>query len=266
MKRRSSGRRWWAYVTSAVVHVGVIGLLWGAAGMGEERPPMRVYAVDIVSPPPQAAGEFDPNPGGAAPAAPEPEPEPVKPSPPPKPEPAPPEVEHSTPAPATKAPEPKPVPKQPAPKEKPKPAPEKTQASAKGTGGEEKTEKSTGKPTPSRGAKPDASSPGGQGLDVHLKGVQCPSPDYCANIVTQLYRYFRPPPEATTDAAEVFFWINQDGSVSDIEVTRSSGSFRFAAAAMEAVEQAGLHKAFGPLPREFERDRLPVSFFFRPAR
>jgi hypothetical protein len=32
------------------------------------------------------------------------------------------------------------------------------------------------------------------------------------------------------------------------------------------VEQAGLNKAFGPLPRAYPADRLPVSFYFRPAR
>jgi TonB family protein len=96
--------------------------------------------------------------------------------------------------------------------------------------------------------------------------MQCPSPDYCANIIRQLYRYFRPPSGVSADQAEVFFYINRDGTVDDIRLLRSSGSYQFRIAAMEAVEQAGLNRAFGALPRSFEVDRLPVSFFFRPAR
>ena len=101
---------------------------------------------------------------------------------------------------------------------------------------------------------------------MHLRGVQCPSPQYCANIVRQLYRYFRPPAGSTSDAVEVFFWINKDGSATDMRVVRSSGSYPFQIAALEAVEQAGNSKAFGALPSSFQLDRLPVSFYFRPAR
>jgi outer membrane biosynthesis protein TonB len=260
----------WAIVTSVVLHVGVIALLLAATTRsGERLPKMRVYAVDIVSPPPQAAGgEYDPLPGGPPPAPAETKPaEPVTP-PEPKPATPPPPAPAKEPSPAPKAtekPAEKPVPAKPAPKPaaekpaKPKPTSEKSEKPAK-------TATGTGKSTPSKGAKPDASSSGGSGLDVHLKGVQCPSPDYCANIVEQLYRYFRPPAGATTDAAEVFFRINADGSVSDMKVVHSVGAFSFTAAALEAVEQAGLHKAFGRLPREFQLDQLPVSFFFRPAR
>ena len=78
--------------------------------------------------------------------------------------------------------------------------------------------------------------------------------------------YFRPPTGSTSDAVEVFFWINQDGSAGEMRVVRSSGSYRFQLAALEAVEQAGNNKAFGPLPGSFRLDRLPVSFYFRPAR
>ncbi|HET8654871.1 MAG TPA: TonB C-terminal domain-containing protein [Longimicrobiaceae bacterium] len=265
-ERRPQGRPLrWAIVTSVLLHGGVIALLLAATTQsGERLPKMRVYAVDIVSPPPQAAGEYDPLPGGPAPAPVEtkpaepvtpPEPKPTTPPPPPAP------AKEPSPAPkATEKPAEKPAPAKPA----PKPATQKS--SSKTSEKPSKSETGTGKSTPSKGARPDASSPGGSGLDVHLKGVQCPSPDYCANIVEQLYRYFRPPAGATTDAAEVFFRINADGSVSDMKVVHSVGAFSFTAAALEAVEQAGLHKAFGRLPREFQLDQLPVQFFFRPAR
>ena len=101
---------------------------------------------------------------------------------------------------------------------------------------------------------------------MRTEGARFVEPGYLENIVRQVNRYFRRPSGSVTDEAEVRFWINRDGSVSDIEVIRSAGSFRFRAAAMEAVEQAGNRKAFGPLPRAYPADRLPVSFYFRPSR
>lgn len=255
------------------MHGGVIALLWAMATLQPATPPMRSYAVDIVSPPPQLAGEFDlgnglppqqgPEPTAEAEADPEP--------PPPEPEPTPPAAKakpaESEPVP-TKA---KPTPKEPSPKSnatktpaaKPSTPAKKpvTKPPEKVAGGGE-----GGGSGASKGANPDANSTGGQGLNIQLKGAQCPSPDYCANIIRQLYRYFRPPDGGSGEEAEVFFYINRDGSTSDIRVLRGSGSFRFRSAAMEAVEQAGLNQAFGPLPRSFSVDRLPVSFFFRPAR
>lgn len=256
---------------------------------------MRVYAVDIVSPPPQLAGEFNPGNGGEpqlgpdAAVAPAPEPEPAAPEPEPvetppaakpaEPEPAPaptrarpPAKEPSpkpaatskpaTPKPTASAAKPAAKPATPATKPAAKPAtrPAATPPTRVAGGGE------GGGSGASRGANPDPTSSGGEGLDIHLKGAQCPSPDYCANIIRQLYRYFRPPGGASGEEAEVFFYINRDGSTSDIRVLRGSGSFRFRSAAMEAVEQAGLNRAFGSLPGSFSVDRLPVSFFFRPAR
>jgi hypothetical protein len=61
----------WALVTSAVLHAGVIALVWAMASNQEPLPNMRVYAVDIVSPPPQIAGEFDPGNGAPPQIAPE---------------------------------------------------------------------------------------------------------------------------------------------------------------------------------------------------
>jgi periplasmic protein TonB len=249
VRKRVSSRMRLALVTSAVLHAGLIGLFWVVARSTAEVPRMRVYAVNLVSPPPQAAGEFNPVPPAAEPhpqPEPAPEPEPV----PPVPEPVPPPPKEPSPAPKATTPvPPKETPKQPAPKEAPKQPAPKQEA-----------------PRPATGARPDPASAGGAGVNVQLPGVQCPSPAYCNNIVLQLNRYFRPPADATSDEAEIFFYINRDGSVSDIRVVRSTGSFRFRAAAMEAVEQAGLSRSFGPLPSGFAMDRLPVSFFFRPSR
>lgn len=249
---KSDGTRFGAAAAgSAVLHAAAIGLFWFSASRATELPAMRIYAVNIVSPPPAAAG--DPAPEVAAPE-PEPEaPEPVA-EPEPQPEPPPPPPPKPEPAPPKKA-EPKPPPKKEPP---PKPAPKQEEAP--------KRPAEQPKPTPARGANPQASSAGGEGLNVKVEGVQFTDPAYLENIIRQVNRYFRPPSGSRTDVVEVVFWINRDGSVSDIDLGRASASFAFRSAAMEAVEQAGLNRAFGPLPSSYPADRLPVAFEFRPAR
>jgi TonB family protein len=262
VRHREASRLRWALFASMIAHAGAMALFWFATTRAEEMPAMRVYAVDIVSPPPQLEGELNPGGGGAPETveeAPEPEPEtpPAQPEPtPPAPE-TPPEREPSPPAQATR-PEPAPPRTEP-PEEEEEEEEEEPPATRPGGG----TGEGTGA---SRGEEPDPGSTGGEDIDEHLRGVQCPSPAYCANIVRQLYRYFRPPTGASADAVEVFFWINRDGSAGEMRVVRSSGSYRFQLAALEAVEQAGNNRAFGPLPGSFQMDRLPVSFYFRPAR
>jgi hypothetical protein len=86
----------------------------------------------------------------------------------------------------------------------------------------------------------------------------CPSAAYCNNIAAMVQRYFRRPPDAYSDRGDVCFRIARNGSVSDLEVQRLRGSFAFRLALMEAVEQAARRNEFGPLPREFGSDWLPV--------
>jgi protein TonB len=259
----SRGLRW-ALIGSAALHLGVAGLLWAATRGAAEVPRMKVYAVDIVSPPPQMLGEWSPAPTGE-PAAAQPEaaptpPEPAPPEPAPAPQPPAPKAEPV--APKKEAPkEPSPAPKATTPKS-PSKAPEKAPAPAKkpaAKGGK------AGSGSASTGANPDASSPGGEGLDVHTEGARFMEPGYLENVIRQVNRYFRRPAGSQTDEAEIRFYINRDGSVSDIAIVRSSGSYGFRTAAMEAVEQAGLRKAFGKLPKAYPADRLLISFSFRPA-
>lgn len=268
MRRGERGFLRLALLSSAALHAAVGALFWVVNRSDAEEPRMRVFAVDIVSPPPRELGEWSPAPAGeptvAEEATPEPEPvpdAPEEPSPAPKattPEPPPREAPKAAPPrPAAKE-TPKAAPKAPAAKETPK----KPEAKAPPPKGSE----ATGEAGRSTGARPDASSAGGEDLDVRTEGAAFVEPGYLENIVRQVNRYFRRPAGSVTDEAEVRFWINRDGSVSDIEVIRSTGSFRFRAAAMEAVEQAGNRKAFGPLPRAYRADRLPVSFYFRPSR
>lgn len=277
MRRRGPPRRFsLAVLASAGLHALVLGTVWYSVSNAGPPPRPKVFRVDIVSPPPTVAGE--PTPTAPAPenAAPEPEPEPAAPPPAPTPEPV-----AAEPAPA---PPKRPEPRRPAPESRPTPAPrsekppeqakspstttarrtERPQETAKQTG-EKKTEAPAARnPVAPTGRNPDAASPGGEGLAVRTEGAEFVDPAYLANIIRQLKRYFRPPPGARTDEATVQFFIHRDGSVSGIAVAKSRGGFPFRAAAMEAVEQAGLNRAFGPLPNAYKGDRLPVSFTFEP--
>lgn len=253
MNRRGGGRFRKAILLSALVHVGIVALVWLAAARTERLPPMRIYAVNIVSPPPQVSGEPSPDPDPVTPEPeetepetepetdPEPEPEPTPPAPPP---PAPPR--RTEPEPPRQQPPPQQRPDPPAARE-PEPVPER-------------------QPTPSTGARPDPSSAGGADVNLQLQGVQCPTPGYCDNIILQINRYFRSPGRGAAGEADVYFVINRNGTVSDLRIVSSTGGAALRLAVMEAVEQAGRNRAFGPLPVAYQADRLPVSFYFRPAR
>jgi outer membrane biosynthesis protein TonB len=253
VSRGESGRLRRALLASTAVHLGVIGGVWLLTSRGEELPPMRVYAVNIVSPPPQSFGE-----PRAAAAQPEPEPEPEaepesepEPEPEVEPEPAPPPPPPPPPTTAPRQQTAPPPPPPPPPPEEPPPQPREAppaQAAAASTG-----------------PQPDPSSPGGEGITAQLRGVQCPTPEYCNNIIRQIHRYFRSPGAGAAGDADVYFQINRDGSISDLRLISSTGGAGFRLAVMEAVEQAGLNRAFGPLPQPYRADQLPVSFYFRPS-
>ena len=247
-----------ALLGSGVLHGAVIAVFWLASRGAAEVPRMRVYSVNIVSPPPREQGEWSPAPTGAPTDEPEVEEPDLAPAPPPEPEPEPSPAPKATTRPATPAPKetPKAAPPREEPTASPAPAPKAPAPKAGNSGTGDR----------STGAEPDPTSAGGEGLDVRTEGARFVEPGYLENIVRQVNRYFRRPAGSVTDEAEIRFWINRDGSVSDISVVRSSGSFRFRTAAMEAVEQAGTRKAFGPLPSGYTADRLPVSFYFRPSR
>jgi TonB family protein len=159
-----------------------------------------------------------------------------------------------TPEPRVVTPEPTPTP----PPEQPKPPPPKPPVRQPTTTAPAKP------PEPVRGRTPQATSPGGSGLNVRLEGEEFPFPEYLQNIITQTHRYFRWTGTSRL-RAEVYFVINRDGSVSDIRILRSSGDLGFDLEAMGAIEQAGTRRAYGPLPAGFRGDRFPVSFYFEPA-
>ena len=100
-------------------------------------------------------------------------------------------------------------------------------------------------------------------LTIQIEGLQARYPQYYENIIRTLYRFFRWN-EASRPNVEYFFYINRDGSVSDIRLIRTSGNVAFNLEAMGAIEAAGERKAFGALPADFQGDRLPVLFSFQP--
>jgi len=98
---------------------------------------------------------------------------------------------------------------------------------------------------------------------VRTEGIEFPYPGYLQNIVRQIALRFKPP-RGTNRRAEVMFLIHRDGSVSNLNFRVASGSYAFDVEARGAVESAAEARAFGPLPRGFPDDVLPVIFSFDP--
>jgi periplasmic protein TonB len=266
-RRSLRGRYGGAVLVSTVLHAAALAGVW-VLGAGAPLPAMKVYAVDLVSPPPSTLGppapeRSEPMPDPTPDPTPEPVAEPVAPPAPPVPEPSP------APRPTTQ-PRPEPAPPQPAPRrEPPPPAPrQEPRPAASREPAPPQQRPPAAEPAraaaPSAGARPQEATVGGDGLMVRTAGAEFVDQAYLENIYRQVHRHFRKPDESRADRAEIRFWINRDGSVSDIQVVSSAGSFRFRAAAMEAIEQAGISRAFGPLPRAYTADRLLISFSFVP--
>ena len=123
------------------------------------------------------------------------------------------------------------------------------------------------KPTPASQLPRAGGGPvGGTGTDVvsvNTQGIEFPYPGYLENIVRQIALRFTPP-RGSVLRAEVVFVIHRDGSVSNLRFLKSSGAYAFDMEARGAVEAAAEAKAFGPLPRNFPDDALPVIFSFDP--
>ena len=122
----------------------------------------------------------------------------------------------------------------------------------------------TGTSDVARGRNPDPRSlVGGEGIDVHMAGDAFPYPGYLENIIVQLNRYFRWNGASNLEA-KIGFEIMRDGSTRNIRVLQRSGNINFDLEAVSAIESAGKRGAFGPLPRGWVQDRLPIAFSFLP--
>jgi periplasmic protein TonB len=217
---------------SAALHALVV-VTFLVGGAGRHRPPLPpFYRVNLVAPP------------GVPAAAPTPAPAP------PKPEPARsranpqsripiPRASHEPAVPIAKPAAPKPQPAQSA------PAPPAA---------------STPKPVGAPGG-----TPGGTDVaTIKTEGVEFPFPGYLQNLVSQVYRRWRPAPSAAALEAEVFFFVHRDGTVTGLQFLKRSGSFGFDLEAQGAIEAAARAGAFGQLPAGYGPDVLPVSFYFNP--
>jgi outer membrane biosynthesis protein TonB len=164
-------------------------------------------------------------------------------------------VEATQPAAPPPAPEPEPVVEEPQPTPPPERTPERP-----------RTERPPApRPTPPRTPPAAEPTPGTQGLDVQTEGVEAMFPEYFANVVTQVHRYFRWT-EGTSPRATIYFEILPDGSVRNIRTIRTSGNLRFDFAVQGAVEMAGNRGAFGPLPDAFAGTSLPIQLEVEPPR
>ncbi len=117
-------------------------------------------------------------------------------------------------------------------------------------------------PPTSPNPDPDVETPG-EDLNVRLEGLRRDYPVYYENIIRQMQRCFRWRGEEDL-RAKVYFVINRDGSVSEVDILESSRSIAFDIESMGAAECAGDRGRLGPLPEALPFDRLPVNFTFTP--
>jgi outer membrane biosynthesis protein TonB len=116
--------------------------------------------------------------------------------------------------------------------------------------------------TPQPRAPGEAPSTGSDAATVSTEGVEFPHPEYLQNIVSQVLRRWQRPLESTPLEAEVSFMVHRDGTVTDLQFVKRSGSFAFDLEAQGAVEEAGKYKSFGELPDGWIPDVLFVRFYF----
>lgn len=156
------------------------------------------------------------------------------------------------PAPLPKA---KPVPKSAASHAVPPPPPDAARREA--------APRTTSKTAPLPGETP---STGNDPVSVSTEGVAFPFPEYLQNIVVQIRRRWQQPYGNASPEMEVSFFIRRDGSITDLQFVKRSGSFAFDLEAQGAVEETGRSKVFGPLPSGWESDVLFVRFLFSAKR
>lgn len=162
------------------------------------------------------------------------------------------------------APTPAPTPPKVAPRLSPKASTKSAPAPKKVTPAPSETRPNTTPTTQKAGGGPE----GGTGTDVatvNTGGIDFPFPGYLENIVRQVALRFDPSARGAVKA-EVAFIIRRDGSVpeSSIRLTQRSGVYSFDLEAQGAIEAAANAHAFGPLPKGFPDDALPVIFRFDP--
>ena len=219
-------------VGSAIVHAAAILLAWWTSAATSEIPDFVVYEIELISPPAAELGErTTPPPEELVIETPlDPVPEPQEETPPPV-------IEEEAPVEEPPQPEQAPAP----------PAVEPVVDPIAPTS-----------PNPD----PDVETPG-EDLNVRMEGIRRDYPEYYNNIIRQMQRCFRWRGDEDLRAT-VYFVIDRDGSVAEVDVLESSRSIAFDIEAMGAAECAGSRDRLGPLPEDLPFDRLPILFKFDP--
>lgn len=236
-------------MASVGVHVTVGALMAGGGFLRPDEVLFTAVEIEIVSPPTTVRGpeELNPDP------VPELEVETPDPTPPSASEPPPPPPDDrpaETPAPDPPPRRPEPRPPEPRPRPEPaRPAPPSPQPPPE-------------EPRPS--TTPDPAPPAresGMDITIRMEGFRRDFPEYFAEITRQIGRCFRWT-RAGNLRASVRFTVQRDGTVTGIETAATSGDLAFDLEAEGAVECAG--SRLKPLPEEYNADRLPILFTFRP--
>jgi outer membrane biosynthesis protein TonB len=219
-------------IGSGVIHVAAIFLAWWTSTMSQEMPEFLVYEIELISP---AAAEL----GELATAPPE-------------------ELVIETPIDRV----PEPLVETPAVVEEEAPAPEEPPQPEETVAPPEVEPVEEPEPPASPDPDPDVETPG-EDLEVRMEGIRRDYPVYYENIIRQMRRCFRWRGEEDLSAT-VYFVINRDGSVSDLDILESSRSIAFDIEAMGAAECAGSGNRLGPLPEALPFDQLPIRFIISP--
>ena len=218
-------------IGSAMVHTAAIFLAWWTSAVPHEVPDFVVFEIELISPSAAELGERTTPPPEElvieTPLDRVPEPQ----------EEAPAVIEEEAPAEEPPQPEETVVPPDVEPVEDPEP------------------------PT-SPNPDPDVETPG-EDLNVRMEGIRRDYPEYYNNVIRQMQRCFRWRGEEDLRAT-VYFVINRDGSVDEVDILESSRSIAFDIEAMGAAECAGSRDRLGPLPEALPFDRLPILFKFDP--
>jgi colicin import membrane protein len=217
-----------------------------AQALGVRRPASRPKAEPPAPEPPKAEPKPEPKPEPARPEPkPAPEETPVLPDKPVK-KPVKPKPAAASELPKPSGPVPKPSPKQAAPKPPP------------GTGAPGDDTGETGR----RGA-PTGNLQGTAAFGSQIAGLD--NPDfkfgyYIDQLLSAIDSKWVRPPLGNDVQAVIGFRIQRDGSLTDLQVARSSGYNSFDLAALRAVQNAS---PFPPLPRAYRQDSLGVNLIVR---
>ncbi len=230
-----------AISVSAVVHVGILIAVILVPGLLRSEPP-RIEYVEVVSiPAADLAPAPKPRPETRRPKPPEPEPEPVIPD-----EPV--EVPEDIPLVADKEPEKKPDP--------PKPEPEPVEVPEESSDEDEEVDD----PVPAEPEEPELPAASkGEVQDTTVAGFDDPDfkYDYYTRSLIQAIRraWRRPRLERRMDLA-INFRIGRDGTVSDVELVRTSGIPSYDRAGLRGIQDAS---PLPPLPVAYRKQSLGVT-------